>query len=95
MTTHTITDAWFCECCKTFYVRRPFEEHLTAEHPASKEEHSKLIKAERCMCQNGHCKFWCGFCNDIVRVEPGHQELDLQSRKFALLNEAFEAVFKH
>ncbi|KAI1875641.1 uncharacterized protein JN550_001927 [Neoarthrinium moseri] len=76
---HFLLDIWKCDvnmsqtttaepCGKVSHRRELFRQHLTNNHQLTTEDVEK--KLEDCRVgRNCESRFWCGFCQDIIRIK--------------------------
>ena len=63
------------QCGKVFYRREQFQAHLCSDHKMSDEIYVKEQCKLRRIGRNGHNGFWCGFCQNVIRVEKKNHEV--------------------
>ncbi|KAI9782092.1 MAG: hypothetical protein M1839_005438 [Geoglossum umbratile] len=77
-TQHLQLEMWRCrekdnvngkECCKLFYRRETFQQHLRQHHYISDTERLRDEARNRRIGRNRQIQFWCGFCRVVVPLK--------------------------
>lgn len=91
---HFQLEAWRClqvdelgkRCGAHFFRGVQYEQHLQDQHKELSREKIEQLLGKNRIGKNCQVRFWCGFCNDIIRL---HQ------RRNAAWDERFDHIAKH
>lgn len=91
---HFQHESWKCqemkdgkECGKITYHPENFKSHLSKAHKITQPCDQQLNKHR--VSQSFESEFWCGFCEEIVNVDPTGQGIDAWSERFNHIDNHF------
>lgn len=85
-TQHVIQESWLCtarspdgsKCFTNLASERALRQHLDITHRVPTLQITSKVCEDMHLGEEGAGRFWCGFCQDIVRQEPGHDPKDMR-----------------
>ncbi|KAI9694344.1 MAG: hypothetical protein M1820_008992 [Bogoriella megaspora] len=75
------------ECAQVFYCRDTFKTHLATHHRLANSTEIESEAKVRHIGRNGQGRFWCGFCNDVIKLEQ--RGIDAWDERFKHIGDHF------